>query len=675
MIAMQAAKHSLHTVGAQLVRDRRLLRTLLRAALLWPVICLVLGLLLGLVSSLSLGDEALSHSMRIGRARQVWILAGLVLTMVALVGALLCVRQAWRRWQGERVRAGYRIASEASREGLYLFSVKRDADHRITDFLVEDCNERAAEFVGKRRHEFMGAHVSSIDGGKNTHVSLAVLTHAMAAESCEDEFRVSPFGQLQASWIHRRLIRCGDHLAMTLYDITAVKAHAQALARMANNDALTKLPNRHWLQGFLPGALERAADQAHLAALLVIDLDNFKNINDTLGHAAGDELLQAVAFRIRAAIRPNHPVVRLGGDEFLVVIEHIHGADEITSIASRLINVFADPFTLGGNGAHSIRASIGVSVFPGDGTEVETLLKHADLAMYAAKDSGKAHFEFYQPQLSEALLVRLGSEEALRQAIEGDQFVVYYQPRVDARSGQLCSMEALIRWQHPQRGLVPPIEFIPLAETTGMIVQIGAVVVEKVCAQLAQWRDAGLPIIPVSVNVSSRQLVDTDLQALFRTAMARHRIDPDWLEVELTESCMMGEDDHVVTELAALQSMGLKLLVDDFGTGYSSLSQLQRLNFDVLKVDMAFTAALGKSKEGEVFFKAIVWMAHALGMRVVAEGVETGDQLRILQRLACDEIQGYLISRPVPAADMIAMMQRRTLFPESVSPSLTTETI
>ena len=640
---------------------------------MWPAICLTLGLLLGLVAPLGLGDEALSQAQRIGRARQVSILGGLVLTMGALIGTLLCMRQAWRRSQAERIRAGYRIAIEASQEGLYLFSVQRDAQRKIVDFIVEDCNDRAAKFVGKSRQDMIGAYVSTIDTGANIHVSLTVLTQAMAAESSEDEFRVSPFGQLHASWIHRRLLRCGEQLAMTLCDVTAAKAHAQALARMANNDALTKLPNRHWLQSFLPGALERSAAQAHMAALLVIDLDNFKNINDTLGHAAGDELLQAVAFRIRAAIRPNHPVVRLGGDEFLVVIEHVDGADEVTGIASRLINVFADPFALGGNGAHNVRASIGVSLFPEDGTEVETLLKHADLAMYAAKDSGKAHFKFYQPHLSVSLLVRLASEEALRQAIEGDQFVVYYQPRVNARSGELCSMEALIRWQHPQRGLVPPIEFISLAEETGLIVQIGAVVLEKVCQQLAQWRDAGLAIIPVSVNVSSLQLIDTDLQELFHTTMARYRINPDWLEVELTESCMIGEDDDVVSELAALQAMGLKLLVDDFGTGYSSLSQLQRFNFDVLKVDMAFTSALGKSKEGEVFFKAIVWMAHALGMRVVAEGVETADQLRILQGLACDEIQGYLISRPVRAIDMVDLMRRRLLFPESMSHDDATE--
>ena len=664
---MQFSKQTFGTLCGGLLHNRALLQTMLRAALPWPVVCLSLTMVLWLITSLNLGDETLTFATRIGRARQILILGGLLLTMLALIGTAFCMRQAWLRWQVERVRAGYRIASEGSNEGVYLFSAQRDANQNVIDFIVEDCNQRAASFVGKTRQDFVGTRLSDIDGGTNIHVSMAALLKGMASETSEDEFRVSPFGQLQASWIHRRLIRCGDNLAMTLCDVTAIKAHGQALARMENNDALTKLPNRHWLQGFLPGALERSAANGRMAALLVIDVDNFKNINDTLGHVAGDELLQAVAFRIRAAIRPNHPVVRLGGDEFMVVIEQVDATDEVAGIAARLINVFSDPFTLGGCAAHAIRSSIGVSVFPEDGTEVETLLKHADIAMYAAKNSGKAHFEFYQPHLSELLLVRLGSEEALRQAIDGDQFVVYYQPRVNAHTGQLCSMEALIRWQHPHRGLVQPIDFISLAEDTGLIVHIGAIVLEKVCAQLAQWRDAGVPLVPVSVNVSSRQFVDTDLRTMFLTTMARHRIDPTLLEVELTESCMMGDDDHVINELAALQIIGLKLLVDDFGTGYSSLSQLQRLNFDVLKVDMAFTTALDKSKEGEVFFKAIVWMTHALGMRVVAEGVETAEQLRILQRLACDEIQGYLISRPVPASEMAVLMERGALFPGSVT--------
>jgi EAL domain-containing protein (putative c-di-GMP-specific phosphodiesterase class I) len=259
-------------------------------------------------------------------------------------------------------------------------------------------------------------------------------------------------------------------------------------------------------------------------------------------------------------------------------------------------------------------------------------------------------------------------EQALGQALEQNQFILHYQPRVDARSGEMTSMEALVRWNHPERGLVSPVEFIPIAEETGLILRIGDRVMEIACAQIADWKKRNIALVPVSINVSARQFQAGDLHAKLKACLSRHEIDAHLLEVEITESAMMGESSAVMAELVAIRELGIELLVDDFGTGYSSLSQLQRLDMDVLKVDRVFTNELGKSSEGEIFFKAIVSMAHALNMRVVAEGVETREQLELLRSLSCDEIQGYYISRPVPPEQMLALMRKRFLFPEWKTP-------
>jgi EAL domain-containing protein (putative c-di-GMP-specific phosphodiesterase class I) len=310
-----------------------------------------------------------------------------------------------------------------------------------------------------------------------------------------------------------------------------------------------------------------------------------------------------------------------------------------------------------------VHGSVGISIFPQDGDDVDTLLKHADIAMYAVKAKGKAHYQFFHPQLSESLVARLNKEQALRNAIEHDELVLYYQPRVDTFSGELRGMEALVRWMHPERGLIPPLEFIPLAEETGLIVKLGELVIEKACAQLARWKALDLPVVPVSINVSPRQFNQGNLSSLFSSCMARHDIDASLIEMEITESCMLGEDNAVTKELAAIEALDIKLLVDDFGTGYSSLSQLQRLDLDVLKVDRAFTTQICNEKGGEAFFKSILAMAHVLGMRVVAEGVETEQELRVLQALSCNEIQGYFISRPVPAEEVPSLLLKRWLFP------------
>nr|WP_249222898.1 EAL domain-containing protein [Noviherbaspirillum sp. L7-7A] len=469
--------------------------------------------------------------------------------------------------------------------------------------------------------------------------------------------------------MHRRLVRSGDGVAITLRDISEAKAHEQALEVLGNTDALTSLNNRHWLTGYLPAALSDARRHEARLAVLYLDLDDFKDVNNTMGHDAGDDVLCQAGQRIQSVLRPGDHVVRLGGDEFTVLLSQVDARDDAVRVAARILDVLEAPFQVRGGFAPKVRASVGISIYPEDGGSAEALLKHADTAMYAAKNEGKARYAFYTPALTEEIVRRVSNESALRRAIEERQFVLHYQPRVNAASGELLSMEALVRWAHPERGLVPPLEFIPLAEQTGLIVDIGRLVIEQACAQIAAWQARRLRVVPVSVNVSPAQFAQSSLKEIIAAAIKCHGIAPSLLEIEITESCMMQDSDRVAEDIAAVKALGVRISVDDFGTGYSSLSQLQRLDLDVLKVDRAFTKALDGGKQGEAFFMTIVSMAHILDMQVVAEGVETLEQLRILQTLGCNEVQGYFISRPVPAVQAEAFLTQR-YFALQAQPSL-----
>jgi diguanylate cyclase (GGDEF)-like protein len=447
--------------------------------------------------------------------------------------------------------------------------------------------------------------------------------------------------------------------------LTERRLYERELWRMANEDALTSLPNRHWLNSILPDTLARARLAGNKLALFFIDLDDFKNVNDTLGHAAGDALLREVAGRLRSVLRPSDHVVRLGGDEFTVILDPVDSVEDVTYVASRIIEVLREPFEQL-RGRNAIGTSIGITMFPRDGEDAETLLKNSDIAMYHAKAQGKGHFRFFQTELYENLKIRLDTERALVHALENNQFVLHYEPRICTFTGELRGLEALVRWNHPERGLLLPSQFIPLAEENGLILRLGEAVLEQACMQLVKWHAEGLKLVPLSINVSARQFNNGNIESLFASCLARHGIPADMLEIELTESSMMGEHSDVLQQLSALKKLGIKLLVDDFGTGYSSLSLLQRLDMDVLKVDRSFTSDLGNSAEGEILFNAIVSMAHALGMLVVAEGVETEQQLRILQSLSCDEIQGYFIARPVDAKEVPALLRKRFIIEHMV---------
>ena len=588
----------------------------------------------------------------------------LLLAVCGLAGASFAARLAWRKHQAAVMADTYHLAIEGAHEGFFTARALHGHDGTLSDFVVENCNEQGAQMLGYQKDHLLSQRFSQLYQGEQFTRIMDAYRKAMVSGFLEDQFRLRT--DQGDRWLQRRLIRSGNGVAITLRDITESKLHQQELDVLVNTDPLTKLPNRHWLNQYLPTLLSEAERDAAQVGVLYLDLDDFKDVNNTMGHDAGDDLLCQAGQRLQAALRPGDHVMRLGGDEFAVVLSRLATPDDAVAVAARILDKLAAPFHLRGGFEHRIRASVGISLYPHDGHNIETLLKHADTAMYVAKTSGKGRFAFYDPQQTEYILQRMNNEAALRSAIDASQFVLYYQPRVDAVTGKLISMETLVRWIHPERGMIAPLDFIPLAEETGLIVEIGSLVIEQACAQIATWMREQAIEVHLSINVSPIQFLRSDLVSILSASAARHGIPTALIELEITESCMMQDSDKIAADVAAFKARGIRVSVDDFGTGYSSLSQLQRMDLDVLKVDRSFTQELDKGERGEVFFKTIISLAHVLDMQVVAEGVETLEQLVILQALGCDEIQGYFISRPVPAVEASAFLNGQSLFPETM---------
>ncbi|MEH6433932.1 EAL domain-containing protein [Massilia sp. DD77] len=608
---------------------------------------------LGLVGMIGVDEDTAMAVYRDHRREALagaWLNTGWIL-LATLLATSFYVHAKWKQHQIEAIRATYRLATEDAAEGFFIGRPLRDAQGVVRDFVLIDCNQYGADLFGKQPEDAIGHRLSEFYQGELFRSTCGRMCKALETGFYDRELEVRPVpGQLlKARWIRYKAVRAGGDLAVTIRDISESKAYLSELERRSNSDELTGLPNRYWIQQYLPKAIDDARGGDHGLAVLFVDLDGFKTVNDALGHAAGDELLRTVARRLITAVRPRDHVVRLGGDEFVVVLEHVDGAADVEHVAGRVLGAFHDGFHLQ-QSTHVLNASIGISLFPEHGEDAETLLKHADIAMYSVKTDGKGSYRFFQSRFFEAIRTRLETEMEMRRALDQHQFVVHYQPRVDLLAGTASSMEALVRWERPGNELVGPDRFIPLAEETGLIVPLGEQVVDSVCRQLALWARDGADLVPVSVNVSPRQFSQSDILAMFRDAVARHGIDPALLEIELTESSMMQDGVGESGVFAGLRALGIKLCIDDFGTGYSSLSQLQRLRFDVLKIDRAFVLRI-EYPEGDTLIASMIAMAHALGMRVVAEGVENQRQMQLLKTLGCDEGQGYYFSRPVPAAD------------------------
>jgi diguanylate cyclase (GGDEF)-like protein len=463
---------------------------------------------------------------------------------------------------------------------------------------------------------------------------------------------------LSSKWENDRLVKAQ---VARLEDVITVRTRGLETANgqlrhFATHDVLTGLPNRLLLEDRLTQAMAHADRDKRSFALLVCDLDRFKLINDSLGHRAGDELLQEVARRLMGVVRTVDTVARFGGDEFALLTSSIAGSGDAKQLAARAIDALQAPVRIAGIDVRT-SPSIGIAIYPADGTTIEALLTHADAAIYCAKQRGRGNVQCYAPGMHAGTEDRVQLESDLHSAVTLKQFELYYQPKIDTRTGAVRSAEALIRWMHPTRGIVSPADFIPLAEECGLIGAIGEWVIREACRQTRAWQDDGIPPLRVSVNVSASQFREGDLVDCIRRALDEAGLQARYLEVEVTESAVMSDPEQSIAILRQLSAMGVLVSVDDFGTGYSSMSYLRRLPIDKLKIDRVFINEVVSSLEDASIVRAIISLAHSLRLKVVAEGVETPAQLEFLKAAGCDEYQGYHFSRPLPAVDFAPIMR------------------
>ena len=450
---------------------------------------------------------------------------------------------------------------------------------------------------------------------------------------------------------------------LVIRDIRERKRAGERLHYMANYDELTGMPNRGLFSDRLGHALALAKRSGWEAGCIFIDLDRFKAVNDTYGHDIGDKLLKQVAQRLRECVRSADTVGRLSGDEFAIAMSILAKADDASLVAQKVVSALAHPFDLDGHQTY-ITASLGIALYPSDGEDAEVLLRNADTAMFRAKEQGRNAYQFYLPQMNERAAKRLQMETQLRVALERGEFLLHYQPKANLASGEISGFEALLRWQHPERGLVPPLEFISILEDTGLIVAVGEWVLRTACAQIGHWQAQGMPPRPVAVNLSARQFQDKNLGLVIAAIIADSGIDPGLLEIELTESMLMNNAEEATRTLNQINASGVRLAMDDFGTGYSSLAYLRRFPLDVLKIDRAFIRNVATDPDDAAIVLAIISLAQSMKLKVVAEGVETEAQLSFLRMRGCDEIQGYYFARPMPVAECTrALVENRLKLP------------
>lgn len=449
------------------------------------------------------------------------------------------------------------------------------------------------------------------------------------------------------------------HVVGNVEDVSKQKESEEVINRLAFYDSLTALPNRRSFTESLPKLLESAEKSQKIAAVCYLDLDHFKEVNDTLGHAIGDSLLRTAAKRLQSALRSDDFVARLGGDEFALVISNLDDVSGAYTVARKIIERMTTPFKLDGREL-TVTASIGIAFFPDHGTNADNLLKRADIALYYAKSLGRNNFQIFSEEHEGTGLARLEMEAQIRSSIEKTDFFLEYQPKYCAKTGVLTGAEALIRWQHPTLGRLPPDQFISLAEQSRLIVPLGYWVIVEVASQLAKWRDQGLSVVPIAVNLSTVQFASGDLPDYIANTLKRFNLDAKLFEVEITESLLMDNPDSVRIQLERLDSIGVGIAIDDFGTGYSSLSYLRRLPIDVIKIDRCFVQDI-ENENGKAIVEAIMAMAKALEMLVVAEGVETTNQLQILKDVHCDLIQGYLFNRPLVWQDFEKLLRSQMI--------------
>lgn len=453
-------------------------------------------------------------------------------------------------------------------------------------------------------------------------------------------------------------------------DVTEREQHEELLEYQANHDSLTGLPNRNLLADRITQSLANACRYNLRVAILFIDLDNFKFVNDSLGHALGDRMLIIQADRLQKCIRSGDTVARYGGDEFVVVVSNLEKSEDAATVAQHLQEQVSRPLTIDGH-EFGITCSIGISLYPKDGQDVDSLLKNADAAMYRAKERNRNTFQFYTSEMNDRVVERMAIERHLRHALEMGELEMHYQPQIDLCSGRIIGVEALLRWHCPSLGNVSPGKFIPLAEETGLIVPIGEWVLKTCCLQNKAWQDAGLEPLTISVNLSARQLQKKELSGVIATILRETGLEARFLELEIVESMVMQDVDSTVAIMRELKGLGVQLAMDDFGTGYSSLSYLKRFPFDRLKIDLSFVRDITSDSDSAAIARTIIAMAHNLNLRAIAEGVETKEQLEYLRLHGCDEIQGYYVSRPVSAREFEVLLRKNLWLPPLPEPDFT----
>ncbi|MBK5275774.1 MAG: EAL domain-containing protein [Desulfuromonadales bacterium] len=569
-----------------------------------------------------------------------------------------------RRRAEDALRLSQR-AVESSSNGIII--TDSDADDNPIIYV----NPAFVRMTGYSTEEAYGRNPRFLEGDDNEQMGLADIRAALREQregsAVLRNYRKDGslfWNELSLSSVRDKSGRVTNFVGI-LNDITERKQYEEQLEFQSNHDGLTGLPNRNLLADRLAQTLSYADRYRQLAAVMFVDLDHFKSINDSLGQEIGDQLLKSTAERLEQCVRAIDTVARYGDDEFVIILPTLTEDADAVDAARRIQEAIGQPFK-SGEDEFVITCSTGISVYPKDGADVQTLLKNADAAMYRAKELGRNNFQFYTTELNDKAVVRLTMEKYLRQALEKDELILHYQPQVDLATGRITGMEALIRWQSPELGLVPPDRFIPLAEETGLIVPIGEWVLRTSCAQNRAWQDAGFSPLVVAVNLSPRQFRQENLVERVSQVLQDTSLEARFLEIEIVESLVMHDVERVSTILGELKGLGVQLAMDDFGTGYSSLSYLKRFPFDKIKIDISFVREITTDPDSAAIAKAIIAMAHSMNLRVIAEGVETEGQLGYLRSNSCDDMQGFLFSRPVPSGEFGQMLceNRRLELPE-----------
>jgi diguanylate cyclase (GGDEF)-like protein/PAS domain S-box-containing protein len=602
--------------------------------------------------------------------------SALLLAVVGLVSAWSWQLAKARRRE-RRAQATYAAASEASLDAFFVLRSVFDEHGRVVDFLVEETNSRAEQVTGIPKEELRGRLMGDLMpfyrvNGMYDEL-LAVVGEGKVVET---EWQAATW-PATGRWLQRQIVPVEGGAVATVRDITERKQAEERIRHLAHHDELTGLPNRSLIRDRLDQAVLNAQRNGKHLALAFVDLDGFKLVNDGLGHNAGDELLKVVGRRMQACLRRNDTLGRLGGDEFVILLPDVSDHPlAITPVLEKIRQAVTEPVAVGDQVVR-VSCSMGVVMYPRDGDDPKTLMMNADAAMYRAKDLGSNNFQFYTREMNASVEQKLMLLEGLRKAFDATQggdpadgvaldtwapagrFSLVYQPKVDLRTGRIFGVEALIRWRHPEHGMVPPPRFIGLAEESGLIVGIGEWVLRTACRQAQAWRVAGLEALTVSVNVSARQFEEQHLVERIAAALRDTGLPPGALELEVTESLLMRDLNQALERMGELKEMGISLSIDDFGTGYSSLSALKSFPISTLKIDKSFVRDLAHSDDDQAIALAVISLGHRLHMRVIAEGVETEEQREFLVANECDEMQGYLFSPPVPAERVTEMLQEQ----------------